>query len=134
MPTIEYFAGHFDGEGCLRMKRHNNGWRLVASVAACYYPVLDAYKAAFGGMIRPARSGSKKPIGEWSLHNQPQLLAFLEALAPYSLEKKPQLLIGIQWLHERGKYSTYRVPYDFILYGNCCASELSRLKRISFPA
>lgn len=132
MPGIEYFAGHFDGEGFLGMKRHNNGWRLVVSVKVCHLPVLEYYKATFGGMIRQRPDGAKnKMLWDWSLHNQPQLLSFLEAIEPFSLEKKPQILVAIQWLHARQAFPKYRVPRTFIEYGNQCAAELSRLKRLS---
>jgi hypothetical protein len=132
MPSVEYFAGHFDGEGCLDMCRHNNGWRLRAAVKVCHLPVLDYYKATFGGIIRECSSGAKnKTLWDWSLHNQAQLLAFLEAIAPFSLEKKMQIVVGLEWLYARRTFSKYRVPQTFIEYGKQCATELSRLKRLA---
>lgn len=132
MPGIEYFAGHFDGEGCLYMHRQNNGWRLVATVSACHYPVLEYYKATFGGMLREVTRGAKnKTLWSWSLHNQQQLLAFLEAIEPFSLEKKPQIVVGIEWLRARQAFPKYRVSHAFIEYGNQCATQLTQLKQPS---
>ena len=132
MPSVEYFAGHFDGEGCLDMGRHSNGWRLRAAVKVCHLPVLEYYKATFGGTVRQRPGGAKnKMLWDWSLRNQPQLLSFLEAIEPFSLEKKPQILVAIQWLRARQAFPKYHVPRTFIDYGNQCAAELSRLKRFS---
>ena len=131
MPSIEYFAGHFDGEGCLYMSRHNNGWRLKATVSACHLPVLEYYKATFGGVIRDVTRGAKnKTLWNWSLYSHPHLLAFLEAVEPFSLEKKAQIVVGIAWLRARQTFPKHRVPHAFIEYGNQCAAQLSWLKKL----
>jgi hypothetical protein len=132
MPSIEYFAGHFDGEGCLSMERHGNGWRLLASVKACHLPVLDFYKATFGGTVRQRAAGAThKMLWEWYTHNQSQLLNFLEAIGPFALEKKPQIHVALEWLRARKAFPKHRVPHSFIVYGNQCASFLMQLKRVS---
>ena len=131
MPNSEYFAGHFDGEGCLYMSRHNAGWRLKATVSACHKPVLEYYKTTFGGSIREVTRGAKnKTLWCWSLTNHAELLVFLQSIAPFSLEKKPQILIGCEWLLARKAFPRYRVPHTFIELGNQCAAELAQLKKL----
>ena len=133
MPNAEYFAGHFDGEGYLTMYRKQGGWCLEAKVDVSYPLVLDAYKAQFGGYVYASARTVNKNMWKWKLHHQAQLLLFLQTIEPFSLEKRPQLLLGIEWLQRRQTFPQNRVPYDFVLYSNLCASQLQEMKKISYP-
>lgn len=132
MLSAEYFAGHFDGEGCLTMCRHNKGWRLEAKVSVSFPRVLDAYKSQFGGLVYQVPETVNKTMWKWKLHHQSQLLTFLETIEPFSLEKRPQFIIGIEWVRLRQTFPKNRVPHEFIIYSNRCASQLHELKMVSY--
>lgn len=132
MLSAEYFAGHFDGEGCVTMYRKQGGWCLEAKVSIAFPPVLDAYKAQLGGYIYTVPKAGNKSMWKWKLHHQGQLLFFLQTIEPFSLKKKPQSLLGIEWLLKRQTFPKNRVPHDFVLFSNTCASQLQQMKRISY--
>lgn len=132
LPAIEYFAGHFDGEGCLTMSRHNKGWRLEAKVSVSHFPVLEAYRTHWGGFVYPVVKTKNKRMWRWTLNQQAQLHTFLTSIDPFIMEKRPQFIIGLEWLERRALLPRYRVPASFIEYGAICAKELSRLKHVSY--
>jgi len=127
-----YFAGNFDGEGCIYMKPHNAGWRLVASVSACHYPVLEYYQFTFKGYTRLKPAAKNKTMWEWSIHKQSDLKLFLDSILPYSIEKADQIQLGTDWLHLRSKYPRNKVPKELIEYGKKVSDQLKALKKISY--
>jgi len=86
-----YFAGHFDGEGCVTIRADNERFKLQITVQCCYLPVLELYKRFYGGSIRPSSCCTNKKMWKWNLCGYYAGLRFIDTILPYSLEKKEQL-------------------------------------------
>jgi hypothetical protein len=85
-----YFAGQFDGEGCIRMRRKRNSYGPSISVTAAYKPVLDLYQRCFGGEIRRVKNDAGKQLWNWFTFRYNECRYFLETIGPCLMEKADQ--------------------------------------------
>lgn len=114
-PSDEYFAGHFDGEGCIGLywnkgapdMRYRSGkrpgcWVRRVSVSACYRPILDEYADRFGGTVRRMRaaSGNRRTKWEWAVQSMDEIEEILEALEPSLHEKREQAQLMLAAIRE----------------------------------
>lgn len=129
IPPDAYFSGHFDGEGCVRMMPHCGQWRLYVAVSHCHEPTLGFYVRRFGGSVRRHTPAKNKTMWRWEINNHALLATFIETVLPFSLEKRPQLVVAQEWIQRRLLIPRQPVPPEFREYGRQCAAELSRLKR-----
>jgi hypothetical protein len=117
---LAYWAGYFDGEGCVRI---DDGVRV--SVTNTYLPALRSLVRAHGGRVR------LHALGEWPKRNTfvweangPTACDFLRKVLPYLVEKHRQAVLALAWPdHKPG--STQR---SLILI------ELKALKRMEHTA
>ena len=105
-PTLEYFAGHFDGEGCIymRIRPKVQRARLGITVTAGYWPILDAYQRQFGGQVTKSTISVNMQLRQWTLSSLPDVQAFLFALLPFLHEKRRQAEITLAYLDVRLQY------------------------------
>ena len=94
---IEYFAGFFDGEGCvsirrLRFKRKNGlciSYQIQAQTTNTNIAVLNVFCERFGGRVDfktvPKKEGVK-PCFTWRV-NCNKAMAFLNAIRPFLIVK-----------------------------------------------
>lgn len=128
-----YFAGHFDGEGCIRLTKHHRGYRPWVAVTNSHQPIIDLYRERFGGSIREKpKASTNKLLSEWYLVTHDKCLYFVDAVLPFSMEKKPQLLVLKKWLEER-KLEKRVITQEFIDYSFNSASKLAELKKECNP-
>jgi len=78
--------------------------RVRLSVGCTYLPVLELYKAIFGGCLSSVgkmRSKSTKPMYYWQLGNRFECARCLLALEPYLLERKAKATLALEYLSLR---------------------------------
>ena len=113
---LAWAAGFFDGEGCVMVelskeKRCLHGFRtsLHTTVTQTSLPCLELFLHRFGGAI--TTSENRTPNGRrwavqyrWIVRNE-QALIFLQAILPYTVVKKEQVVVALSYplLTERGK-------------------------------
>lgn len=95
MPSNEYWAGLFDGEGCVSI---SNGGRVQVSVTQKNPEVLQILQKEFGGHIYLKSSKVLDPISHWKTCGKEDSFNFLSAIYPYSIIKKNEIEIGIRAL------------------------------------
>ncbi len=95
MPSNEYWAGLFDGEGCVMI---TNMGRVQVSVTQKNPEVLQILHKEFGGHIYVKSSKILDPISHWKATGKGESLVFLSAIYPYSIIKKKEIEIGIRAL------------------------------------
>jgi intein/homing endonuclease len=102
--TLAYFAGLFDGEGCInvaevkpRPGRRSPSFQTVAQVSMTDRRSLDLLLDSFGGSIRRTNKVGARPIWVWRVYHKAAKL-FLEDILPYLVVKKLQaeLLIELE--------------------------------------
>lgn len=93
-----YFAGFFDGEGCIdvhRAKKLNSfnkiEHRLRVSIGQIEIKPLKKLKNLYGGNIY-----KYKKINKWSLHSK-EAINFLKNIKPYLLVKRSQANAAIKY-------------------------------------
>jgi len=100
-----YFAGLFDGEGCVssqipnRANRPSAARTVVCQVIMIDKEAIEALAAAFGGSVlnrdMTKWNRNARPTFQWSVSGQ-IALGFMKAIFPYSLVKREQLELAIQ--------------------------------------
>lgn len=115
-PSLEYLAGFFDGEGCVRFTT-----TPVLSITNTDLGILAAIWRRFGGALKRSKSDDRKPEWRtqyaWWVCGQRAVDAGNE-LIPYLREKRMQLLTM------KTIYKTPKRDRDELI------AALSRLKRI----
>ena len=136
IPTkiLVYFAGHFDGEGCITMRhRPNKGiQRLSISVTGNFKKTLEDYKHYFGGAVRSIPHSSKnKLLYEWYVGSFSDMYFFLSHLKPFLKEKREQANVALQYLKIRLRCRTNRnsLPRKISLLATETFTLLSQTKK-----
>jgi hypothetical protein len=94
----EYWAGFFDGEGCVcisNLKRYKHVSLFVA-ITQKNPNVLYLLKSVFGGNVY-SRKG-RVVCHSWAATNVVVAKKFLEAIQPYCIAKAHDVKIGLQFL------------------------------------
>jgi len=127
---IAYLAGHFDGEGCVRMQPHLSGmmYGVRVSVVGNHLPAIEKYRKIFGGRIKTRSSEGKKILYIWIIESVPSCLVFLKSVCPYLMEKREQSSIAILFLERRIKESISHPSSDLREYSKLCAEKICLLK------
>lgn len=96
-----YFAGNFDGEGCVDVQKKRTGrYTIQLIVAGNYKPTIELYKATFGGNIYTQRAYTGKIVWRWVLADAQGCLEFITCVLPYSREKSAQLTLLAGYLQK----------------------------------
>jgi hypothetical protein len=112
---IAYIAGFFDGEGCVRIKKANQGgnsYYLIAHITNTNPIILKKVQDLFGGNTRVQEKGKNKPIYNWCITSS-EANDFLKVLSPFLLEKKSQAELGINFHENKEKMSPKDKEKDY---------------------
>lgn len=111
---IAYFAGYFDGEGCIVVttvhpERAKQSYRLDVSVTGIVKAPIERFHQAFGGTLVPYpgysnSSTTRRPIFRWAVQGK-DAIQFLSYVLPYLVVKREQALVALTfpWHPRRGK-------------------------------
>ncbi len=96
-----YFAGLFDGEGCVTaVLKNGRALSMWLTIGNKHHGVLEYGIRKYGGTLTP--NGS---VRNWQIYGM-QAERFARAIEPYSIIKRPQLLKfleGRKLLNEKGR-------------------------------
>lgn len=102
---IAYIAGFFDGEGCIRIKKANQGgnsYYIIAHLTNTYPKTLKEVKQLFGGSMRVQEKGVNKKVYNWSITSD-EASDFLRTLLPFLKEKRPQAVLALRFHKNKDK-------------------------------
>ena len=100
---IAYWAGFFDGEGCIGLDSNVRSIVLSVSIGQANPWLIQHLRFTFGGSVRrrPIGScGNKRPFWVWRAHAN-QALSFLEIVYPFLKLKKQEAEIAINFQRNR---------------------------------
>lgn len=134
-----YFAGLFDGEGCVGLRK-----RLVNSVP--YYQVsfaiamvdrdpLDRAVSVYGvGKVYNAGRPKLARMQAWQwVGVAQQACVFLRLILPYSMTKKPEIELALEYQAHQDKYKHIKPhPPEVLAYREECFLKMKALK-VRFP-
>src|SRR5690348_10748961 len=100
--SLEYIAGFFDGEGCVRAvlaKNRENAAGLHVFITNTYLPILKHFEQRFGGTVslRNVENPKHKTTYQWRISNRKGIKNFLEQISPFLIEKKEQALLALEY-------------------------------------
>lgn len=102
---LAYYAGLFDGEGCIHIrktktKRQQITYGLVCKISMCNFFVLEQLQQSFGGSLHKERehkySNRYNKLWTWTL-SCIMAKAFLIAVYPFLRLKKSEAELAIQF-------------------------------------
>lgn len=138
--SIEYIAGFFDGEGCIRAtvaKDGKNASGLHVFITNTYFPILSMFEQKFGGTtsLRNNSNPKHKATYQWRMSSRKEIKNFLEQVEPYLIEKREQALLALEYcalpILKANRYSS---NYDETIEARNkrieIAKQLSELKHI----
>lgn len=106
MPSSAYFAGLFDGEGCIIIGSNaaKTNYYLQSRVAMTDIEPLIALQEKYGGALKSYDSRPyRQPLSMWVVTARGSE-AFLNDVLPYLMVKKRQAKLALRFLREcRGK-------------------------------
>ncbi|KKL80756.1 hypothetical protein LCGC14_2001540 [marine sediment metagenome] len=104
---LSYYAGFFDGEGCIMIKKKHRGrpfHTLDITISSTNHNILEDFKRAFGGTVHGAYKSNTYYKDKWNwMVGGDKALAVLKALYPYLRLKSREAELGIEF-QERAKY------------------------------
>lgn len=110
-----YFAGLFDGEGCIDIWAGRHGaakspnHQLRCTIAMTDKDVLDRFQCEYGGVVkRDTIRLNRKPMYRAVLVSTNAGL-FLRRIMPYSLVKSQQVWLGLEFLAQRTETRTKKL-------------------------
>jgi hypothetical protein len=131
-----YVAGLFDGEGSVvidvpRSAVGSPCHFLRIAVSSTSRVLIDWLIANFGGSASNDTKSSirrgRRPCWAWRL-SADQARDFLEHIYPYTIEKKKQAALAIEFQRQKGRSRTSkRLPADLIAEREWFRQEISRL-------
>ncbi len=96
---VAYIAGFFDGEGCVRIKRANQGgnsYYITATITNSNKAILEYIKDIFGGKVRQAEKKANKVIYHYELSSA-EAVDMLKTLMGFLREKRPQAELAVDF-------------------------------------
>ena len=133
---IGYFAGHFDGEGCVQMiisKTRQNNFRVGVRISStgCCLNVIQKYQHYFDGVVKTSK-GVNKPLHRWVICSFGECANFLHIICPHLIEKQSQAKLALEWIEWRLKQPKHHLFSESeISAAHEICQQIKRLKTIS---
>lgn len=125
------FAGFFDAEGMVRIIKDERSGKNVAytldvSISNSNFPILDKYCKMFGGSISdPIINKDNKIIWVWSITSS-NGLNFLEQIYLFTLEKREQIELAIEFQNRRNNGTLTREKAEYL------CRKIKELKNVEY--
>lgn len=95
-----YFAGLFDGEGCVHIS--NQHYSLSVIITMCHKPTIELLNSSFPGCMRMRKPKNNRTRIAWCWSVQSdKALKFLKQIEPYVITKKEEVLLAIEAQEKR---------------------------------
>jgi hypothetical protein len=89
---IAYFAGYFDGDGCLKLGRNKNDkWELRVTFNQTQVPAVVDMQQVYGGSLRPIVMSGRAGL-HYQLCQRNAVARFISDISGICLEKRDQIL------------------------------------------
>ena len=105
LTELAYYAGLFDGEGCIHIRRTKTkhqklAYALVCKISMCNFFILNELKYRFGGCLRMERKdkyhNKYNKLWSWTLSCH-KALVFLNAVYPFLKLKRAEAELAMQF-------------------------------------
>lgn len=129
-----WFAGFWEGEGTIRVRKMNKGLGSEITVSQGIHPkrnVLETFekiKKTYGGTLSRTQHNYKNAyeLITWGIYNNDGVLRMIDILLPYANIRKNQLLdMKNKIIKERKWIKTY-IP-DKLLFSDTSCRELGKM-------
>lgn len=132
---IAYFAGLFDGEGCVGLynRSDGNGFASSISITNTNRIPLDELQSKFGGYVNSKKGIAKnfQLIHNWVIYGKSSV-KFLNLILPYLRIKTPQVLLLLEYKNMSKNKFRY-TPESLERVNNICSEIKSLKKKVCIP-
>ena len=95
--SIEYLTGLFDGEGAVYMSGREYRNAVVVSFTNTNKELAELFRVRWGGKVHGFQPKKGRLIYKWN-RCQFQAKPFIEAILPFSIEKKELLELALKYI------------------------------------
>jgi hypothetical protein len=130
-----YFAGLFDGEGCITFQmRGYIPSSLHMALWNTHRPVLLAMQSKYGGSVT-SKNVKANRLSQWGWQATGKVgITFLHEVYPYLIIKKEQAEIAFKYYETMSSsYARTGVPAGILAIRQMLAEKLSSLKKVHYP-
>ncbi len=130
---INYLAGFFDGEGCVRINkdsRAEGSYTLFVSISNSNFSILELYQSMFGGNIISLKTEKEhyKKIYQWRVVAR-KALSFLKMIEFHTIVKKEQIKTAIEFKELQNSEFSYIGKIERKHKGEFYCNRLQELKK-----
>lgn len=96
--VLAYYAGFFDGEGCIMINKHPGYRRLDIRISNTNEGILLEFAKLFGGCVykNKRRKDTYKEKWQWCIPPKPAVV-FLKAVYPFLRLKREEALLALEF-------------------------------------
>jgi hypothetical protein len=134
LTDLAYFAGLFDGEGYIGIRRvsrtgwHGNGtYALQLTIANTIRSPLDEAQAIWHGKVVKGQ-GTNRPCFHWHLHGR-MAAAFLQDILPYLRIKRQQAEVALEYQGRIKSTSRTPITEEEMMVREQCMQRLKDMKK-----
>lgn len=127
---LNYFAGYFDGEGCIHARFNDSKYlSLEVQLTSTYPMVCRSMCKAFGGAVTSGSHGNSKTrhkfkncrrFFRWRVFGE-KSIPVLKRLLPFLREKKEQARLGVRLYKEKDRVRKSQI-----------VAQIASLKRVQY--
>lgn len=133
---LAYFAGLFDGEGCVYISRKKStgvspSFGLHVNVSNCHRGVLELLERLYGGYVKHYTETrvNQRDWFTWQLSGGKMAAKFLQDIRPFSIIKADQINLGLEFVNHINSRATYRLTPAVISLRETYKTRMAALKR-----
>lgn len=134
MPSIEYLAGYFDGEGCVTVytgPSHKNAPLLSLHVTSGDEGVIKAFHEVFGGsfVVEKARHCTRRQLYRWRCSGS-LAIKTLEVLVPFLIAKRHPTELALQMNYPVRHYGRgHKLPEEELVLRKELATQIKQFNQ-----
>lgn len=134
MVNAQYLAGFFDADGSVGIYKRGNGWQVTISVANSGKHgriICNALVKQFGGTVTVAKKKKKthRDVFWFKASGTDIGKAFLEYIKDYSIIKKDQIELVLEFIDKKRMMPRYKKTPEQIQYLIDCCKKCKEMKR-----
>ncbi len=134
---LAYFAGLFDGEGCIYISRQKQGKYTTHILKARIYNLdlrpLRMAKRLYDGTLSFARKEDYRNQWYWEVGAR-KAVKFLKDILPYSIIKKDEIEVGLEF--QKANSELHKSSYRCVIHNKrireAYRKDISELKRVAY--
>lgn len=129
--ALAYFAGFFDGEGCITVHRQPNRVYAFVTCTNTDKQVILRFQEAFGGHIQTKVNVPGRVIYVWNISAKKDVVNFLEQIFPFLQVKQQRAILALSMADQPHTWKS--ISPDLAQFQQMAAAEIQKMNHNGEP-